>query len=369
MKKILFLFLIYNCFCFSKAFIKEEISINGADEEVFAVGSNIQLKGNFKNEVIIFGKNINGKSIRINGDFLSFGLENEIIGNIKNDLYFVGNRIFFEGEIGDSFTSIARNVSIENSLISGNLRIISNKISLKNVKVNQKSFFYGEKVKISGIFSDVVIHGKEIEIEKGSEIRGKLTYYSPAEISLEDIKIDGKVEYKKPPGEKLLERMTPFKRIKFLYSFLSLVFPYLLLLIFAPNLLKSTVNMAGKGFIKSFLIGLLLIFIFSLSILLSFIIIIGVPVGLIIISIFLSALYISRGFIFIYFARKIFFKYKDNNFLWLISIFLGILIFNLLSLNSTLKIILNLISIPSGFGALLIDRVKLLKRLRDEKLI
>ncbi|MCM8824410.1 MAG: V-type ATP synthase subunit A, partial [Candidatus Omnitrophica bacterium] len=41
---------------------------------------------------------------------------------------------------------------------------------------------------------------------------------------------------------------------------------------------------------------------------------------------FLSTLYLSRGFIFIYLARKIFFKFEDKKFIWVVSILTGILI-------------------------------------------
>ncbi|MCM8818140.1 MAG: hypothetical protein NC915_01485 [Candidatus Omnitrophica bacterium] len=366
MKKIIFLFLFSSFFCFSKVFIKEEIEINSEEEEIFLVGDNIKLRGFFKNDVIVLGKDVNG-NFKVAGDFLSCCFNQVISAGIEKDLYTVGSKIFFEGKVKDSFTCLARNILIKNSVIEGNLRVIANKIDATNINVSQKSFFYGEKVKISGVFSDVVIHAKEIEIEKGTQIYGDLIYYSPQEVFFQDIELKGKIFYKKPHGEKLLEKIYFFKKIKFFYSFLSLGFMYFLLLIFAPNLFKSTVYTSGRNFIKSFFLGLFLIFIFSSFILLSFIIIIGVPVGLIAISVFLSTLYLSRGFIFIYLARKIFFKFEDKKFIWVVSILTGILIFNLLSLNSTLKIIINLIAIPSGFGALFIDRVKLLKKLREEK--
>jgi hypothetical protein len=363
MKKILILILTISNLCFSKVFIKDEIKLNNSNEEVFVIGENIELNGSFKNNFIGMGKSISG-NFKINGDFLSSALNQKISSVIENDFFSIGNRIFFTGKIGGSFTCMARNIEIKNSEIRGGLRIIGNNIKIENVKVFQKTSIYGGKIKISGIFLNIILHGEEIEIEKGTKILGDLIYYSSKEIYGHGVEVKGKIEWKKPYGEKIKEKL---KRVKFLYSFLSLIFPYILLLIWAPNLLKSTVLTVGKNFIKSLILGFILVIISSFFILIFLLTIIGVPIGLILISLFLSTLYISRGFIFIYLTRMIFYKSEDEKFVWVLSIIIGILIFNLLSLNSTLKIILNIISCCSGFGAFSLDRFKLYKKLREEK--
>ncbi|MCM8806765.1 MAG: hypothetical protein NC926_02230 [Candidatus Omnitrophica bacterium] len=366
MKKTLFFFFISSLFSFSKIFINDEIKINGAKEEIFAIGENLFLNGNLKNEFFGLVKNIKG-NFQIEGDFLCASLNQEIESIIEGDFYSIGNKVYFKGKVGNSFTCLARNLFIENSKINGNLRVVANKIDLKNVNVLGKSFFYGEEVKISGVFSDVIIHGKRIKIEEGSKILGNLTYYSSSPIFYKEVEIKGKIQQKKPYGEKFFEKLLILKKFRFFYSIFSLLLPHILLLIFAPNLFQSTVNTSGKKFIKSFFLGLLFILLISLLIFFLLIIVIGVPVGVIILSLFLSALYVSRGFIFIYLARKIFFKFKDSKLIWIISIILGILIFNLFALNPILKILFNFTAVSNGFGALVIDRVKLLKKLREEK--
>ncbi len=368
MRKIIILTLILSNLCFAKVLIKDEINLTGSEEEVFVIGENINLNGLFENDFIGLAKNIDG-NFKINGDFLASALNMKILSIIENDFYSVGNRIYFNGKIGGNFTSMARNIEIENSEIKESLRIMASKVILENVKVFNKTSIYGGNIKISGIFSDIILHGEEIEIAKGTKILGSLVYYSPKEIYAPEVEIKGKIEWKKPYGEKIKEKTIKLKRIKFLYSFLSLIFPYILLLIFAPNLLKSTTLVVGKSFIKSLFFGSLFVIIFSFFIFVFLITIIGVPISLILISIFVSSLYISRGFIFIYLARKIFYKFEDKRIIWVLSIIIGILIFNILSLNPTLKIILNIISACSGFGAFLIDRLKLYKKLREEKIL
>ncbi|MFN4227063.1 MAG: hypothetical protein ACK4F0_02850 [Candidatus Ratteibacteria bacterium] len=348
--------------------MKDEIKLNGSEEEVFVIGENIYLSGIFKSEFIGIGKEING-NLKINGDFISAALNQKITLFTDNDFYSVSNKINFNGKTGGSFTCITRNLTLENSEIGGNLRIIGNNVILKNIKIKQKSYIYGEKIKLSGIFSDLNLHGKEIEIEKGTKIMGDLVYYSPEKIFLPDVEIKGKIEWKKPYGEKVKERTTILKKLKFLYSFFSLFFTYFFLLFITPNLLQSTTLSSGRNFVKSFFLGIFSIITLSFFILIFLITIVGVPTGLILVTVFASLLYLSRGFIFIYLARNIFYKFNDSKTIWVLSIFIGILIFNLISLNSTLKFLSNLIATPTGFGALLADRVKLFKKLREEKII
>lgn len=369
MKKSLFLFLLFLSPVFSKILIKEEIFINNSNEEIFAIGEKIHINGILKNEFIGAAKNIEGE-FKIKNDFLSLSLFTQNISCIaEKDLYLIGNNIILSGEIKGSLTCIGKRINLKDAEVRGNLRILGENVSLENVKNFQKSFIYGKRIKISGIFSDLIINGRKIEIEKETEINGNLTYYSPEKIEFPEVQIKGKIKWKKPYSEKIKEKTTILRRIKFLYSFLSLLIPFLIFFIFSPNLLKSTTITVGEKFLISFFSGLFFIFIFLLLIAISFIIIVGIPFGLIIVSIFGSMLYLSRGFLFIFLARKIFFKFENKKWVWVLSIFVGILLFNFICLNSTVKIIANLISIPSGFGGLLMDRLKLLKRLREEKIL
>lgn len=368
MKKIFIILLFINSFLSSKIIIKNEVNIENIKEEIFVIAENLQLNGKFGNEFIGISKNIEG-NFEIDGDFISLSLNQNLAGKIKNDFYSISMKNYFTGITSGSFSIISNIVKIENTEIKGNLRILANKIEVKDVNIMGNCFIFGQKIKLSGTLNDIILNGKEIEIEEGTKIRGNLIYYSPNKISLENVDIKGKVDWKKPYSEKLKEKTIFLKRIKFFYSFFSLVFPYLLLLFFTPNLLISTTITSGKYFLKSLFLGFLFLIFFSFFILFLFITIIGLPTGLILISIFLSSLYISRGFIFVYIGRVIFFKLKDSKSTWFLAIFTGILIFNLLTLNPTLKIICNLLGVFSGFGALISDRVKLFKKLKEEKLI
>jgi len=71
----------------------------------------------------------------------------------------------------------------------------------------------------------------------------------------------------------------------------------------------------------------------------------------------------------IFVGRKILFKMQDRTSTWTLATFIGILLFTSISLHPTAKILINIISIPAGFGALFAGRLKLIKRLRDEKIL
>ncbi|MCS7181284.1 MAG: hypothetical protein NZ891_08075, partial [bacterium] len=304
MKKVLLIILLFSFSLFSKVFIKDTVDIENFNEEIFIIANYIRLKGNLGNEFIGIGKNIKG-NFKINGDFLSAALYQEISGLINGDFYSLGGvYTSFTGKIKENLSCISDTFKIEDSEIFGNLRVIGEKINISNVKVKGKCFIFGKKIEISGnFFNDVLINGTNIQIKEGTQISGNLIYYSPQPKEFKDVIIKGKTEWKKPYGEKFTEKINFIKKFKFLYAFLSLLFPYLMFLLFTPNLLISTAQTSGKKFLKCLLVGFFSIVIFCFVIILSFITIIGVPTGLILITIFASSLYISRGFIFIFLAR------------------------------------------------------------------
>ncbi|MCD6407651.1 hypothetical protein J7L87_01195 [bacterium] len=370
MKKLLFLFLIlFFIRTEGKILLGEKISIKSSKEEVFTVGEKIEISGELQSEFIGIGKEIKAENISVNGDFIGLGIFQSFKGNAENDIYLAGNSVFVEGKIGGSLTGIGKKITLLNSSVNGNLRLCAEFLNIAG-KVKGKTIIWGRDVILKGVFNNVVIYGNEIKIKKGTVINGNLTYYSPEKILFSDVKIKGKIEWKKPVSEKIKEK-TPvsMRKIRGIYTFFSLLFPFLFMLFLAPNLLSQTSEISGKNFFKSFITGLALLILTSLLIIVIFITIVGVPLGLIMTSLFISSIYISRVFPLIYVGRKILFKLEEKKLTWFFSVLIGVFLFTLISLQSSLKILLNLICIPAGFGALTYGRLKLFKRMREEKIL
>ncbi|MCM8778046.1 MAG: hypothetical protein NC905_07320 [Candidatus Omnitrophica bacterium] len=372
MKKTYFFFLsvliifLSHIFAEGKIFMGEKISVaEPSEEEVFFIGDEIKINSILKSEFIGIGRNISIFT-DIKGDFIAIGYNVNFSGNAEKDIYIIGANITLEGISKGSITVLGKNVRIKGD-VKGNIRVSAENIVIEG-EVKDKAILWGKDITLSGVFNNLSIYGTYFHFAPKTIIKGDLTYSTSEKIDLSNITVYGTTNWKKPINEQMKERL-PLKTLRRFYGFFSLLIPVLCTLLFFPNLFRQTVDISGRRLIPSFLAGLFTIIIILLFILISFITIIGVPLGLILTVFLSSVVYISRVFPAIFVGRKILFKMPDKTSTWVLSTVIGIFLFTAISLHPTAKIIINIICIPVGCGALFAGRIKLIKRLRDEKIL
>lgn len=370
MKKIFFPFIFIFALIISsvesKVFIGEDISLDKTpEEEIFFIGNEIKVSSPVKGEFFGIGRNIELLT-NIEGDIISIGYNTTFMGDAEKDMYVLGNNITLKGNFYGGLAVMGRNVKIEGEC-KGNIRVSAENIEIEG-NVKGKTYIWGKDIKISGVFNDISLYGNSFYFNPGTVIKGDLIYSTPEKLDLSTLTIYGTTEWKKPVNEQMKEKI-PMRAFKRFYGIFSLLIPVLFTLFFFPNLFKETVEISGRKFIPSFFAGLIMIIATLFFILVSFITIVGVPLGLIFTVFVSSFIYISRVFPAIFLGRKVLFKMSDKKLTWVLATFIGILLFTSISIHPTAKIIVNIICIPAGFGALFAGRLKLLKRLREEKIL
>ena len=360
-KLILIIFLLFfPSILESKVFFGENIKIESIKEDIFALGEKIEAKGNLENEFIGIGRNILS-DISLNGDYIGIGLNQKLKCESKSDVYMLGNNVETTGNIKGSISIFGSIISLKGN-IEKNLRLFGEKIFL-DTNVDGNTVIWGQNIYLKGNFGNLVIHSDEINFNEMSVINGNLVYYSKKEMDFKNVKIKGEKIWKKPMSETIKEKM-PILKLKSFYNFLSLLFPFFFMLWFTPNVLSQTAIYSGKKFLYCFGLGIILILITLIIVPIIFVTIIGIPFGLIVSSIFISCVYVSRVFPLIFVGRKILFKLPDKRITWFFSTFIGVLFFTLISIIPNLKLLLNLITIPVGFGAIVLGRVDQFKKLK-----
>jgi hypothetical protein len=350
----------------AKVIIEEIISVEEtASEEIFSIGDEIKITAKLKNEFVGIGRKIFART-EVEGDFIGIGLNINFAGTANNDIYLAGNTINIEGIVNGSMTALGKSIFIKTP-VGGNLRAGAEKIIMEGT-VKGKTILWGNNISIKGEFNDLSLYANEISFAPDTVIYGDLTYTTPEKINLSRIYVRGDIQWSKPYLERLKET-TPVNLLKRFYTFFSLLFPVMLMLGFFPNFFKQTASLSGKKFLPCFGTGLIFITITAVILPVIFITIVGAPLGLIIASFFFSSIYISRVFPSIFIGRMVLFKMKEKTLVWVLATIIGILLFTVISIHPTAKIVLNIISIPAGFGALFLGRLKLLQRLRKEKIL
>ncbi len=372
MKNNLFVFLLFLP-VLSKPFSAEAKILTGevilieerSTEEMFAIGNDIEVMAPIENEFIGIGEKIFAHS-NVGGDFIGIGLNLNFKGIANRDVYLIGDTVNVGGIVRGSITALGINMNIETP-VEGNLRVGAERIRVRGT-VTGKTIIWGENVSIEGKFKDVVLYGSRIHFAPDTLIDGDLTYTTPEKMDLSSINITGKIKWNRPYIERL-KKKSPMTLLRRFYTFFSLLFPVLIMLGFFPNLFQQTATLSGRKFLQCFGTGLIFITITVIALPLIFITIVGAPLGLIVASLFFSSVYISRVFPSIFVGRILLFKMTDKRLTWGIATIIGILLFTTISINPKAKILLNIISIPAGFGALFMGRMKLLQRLRKEKIL
>lgn len=334
-------------------------------EEIFAAGDEITITTEMKNEFIGIGRRIIADT-DVNGDFIGIGFTLTFKGTANQDIYLIGNAINAEGSIDGSMTIVGRNMQIKTS-VGGNIRASAERIQIESV-VKGKTIIWGKDVFLAGEFNDVVVYGNRIRFAPDILIKGNLTYNTPEQMDLSGIKILGEIKWNRPITEKAKE-MTHITLLKRFYTFFSLLFSMMFMLWFFPNLFKQTATISGKKFLACFGMGTFFIILTLIALPIIFITIIGAPIGLIVAFTFFSSLYISRIFPAIFIGRMVLFKMQERTLTWVFATLIGIFLFTTLCINPTARILVNLISIPAGFGALFLGRAGFIKHLRKEKIL
>jgi|LSQX01.2.fsa_nt_gb hypothetical protein len=372
MRRYIFLFvgltILLTCLKFADAKILFGDKINIEQplyEEVIALGDEIFLTNSLQKEFVGVARKIFAET-DIKKDFIGVGIKLNFTGKAEQDIVLIGNTIEANGISNKSMTVFGKNIQL-NMLVANNLKASAENIEITGT-VGAKTTLWGKNISVSGQYNDMQIYGNEIIFKPDTIIKGDLTYNSPEKQDLSHINIKGNVIWSEPFSERIKTK-TPIEKLKKLYLFFSLLFPVLIMFFFFPNLFKQTTYTSGQKYIQSFISGLFLIIPTLIAIPIIFITIIGAPLGLIVTTSFLSAIYISRVFPSIFLGRIIFYKVQDSSWVWILAIFIGIFLFTTISLHPTAKILLNLLSIPAGFGALFWGRMGLVKRLKKEGIL
>ncbi len=350
----------------SKILIRDKVILDvEAEEEIFAIANEISISGNIQNEFFGIAKKISTLT-EIKGDYIGIALDIFFSGLAEKDMYLVGNNMELSGKVGGSLNALGRTLHI-NADINGNIRAAAENISIRG-DVGGKTTLWGRDITIRGTFDELTLYADSVKFLPGTVVKGDLTYFTPEDLDLRPVSLEGESQWNRPVSERILERGYAYRIRKF-YPFFSLLFPILITFWIFPNLLKNTARTSFSKFPHCYVIGLLWIIAATIILPLMFITIIGAPLGLITASIFISSAYISRVLPAIFIGRKILFKMPETRGTWVLAISTGVLLFTLISIHPTARLLLNIICIPAGLGAIVNARIKLLKRLREEEIL
>ena len=272
------------------------------------IAKKVQLEGKVENDVFIMA-----------GSGSLFERESEsgaifLSGIFKNDVWALGNTIDLTGRIEDHARLIAKVITVD-GIISNFCCLLATTIHLTpNSKLNGGGWLFGENliaegkaggdmnfigksVTLSGTFvSNVYLAAGDIVILPGTRIMGDLRYRSSSELVLDrKVIIDGNLVRETPLETE--KTALPFLHKDFLSQclfFLGALLSGIVLVALFPAFTQETVRRLRYSFWPSLFSGMITILLLPVAVFLTFISIIGIPLGTLIILSFIILTYSSK---------------------------------------------------------------------------
>ena len=303
----------------------------------------------------------------VNGNAFLFGDTVTIRGQIGGDLFVVANTLNVDGGqiYGNVFALASDTIRLDGLIydlyaVCDNLTVAYDGLTYRDLKVTCNT------ASINGVIGkDVNIEAREsLTIESDCFIYGNLNYSAPTEIDIADSLIEGDTNYSE------LSITSSNNVLGYVISLLTiLVFTLIVWLVaskLAPKFYGRLTTMAPKKMALSILVGLLALIITPLVAALLMMTIVGIPVGLALLAIYMIAVVLSFAMAVMSIAAKLASKVKAlaklNN---LLAVILVTIVLWLLSLIPYAGLVITFVVILAGFGMLILSVIN--KKEKTEK--
>lgn len=291
--------------------VEEEKDVDGI---YFVAGNNIKLSGT--DEYGIFAGNV----LNINS-------------NIEKELFIAGNNVTFDGNVGRDSYIAASNANISGSF-GRNVKIAAGEVTLKNFVID----------------GDIVIHSSKITLGENVTINGVLTYDDTAEISgLETAQVlEKKVNHIDVEEEK--ESIWPNILVFVSETLALLITAYVINWAFPKIYKKLNKDLNGELVLNKGLIGLGILIVVPICCLFAIFTEIGAAIAIITLLLYGILCYVGKLTILSIIGNKLSslcFNNKENIYL---SIFIGVLLYKLVTLIPYVGDLVVFLALIIGFG-------------------
>lgn len=326
------------------------------DSDYFASGRTVRISGTVNGDVYAAAGEVMIDGT-VNGDLLAAGGTVTVAGKVAQDIRVAGGRVTVSGAVGKDATvaggdiTLGRSGSIKESLAAaGGTISVAGPVG-RDVRIMGGTFSLSDRVG-----GDLTAAARRIVLAPGAEVAGAFTYRSPGRAYIdEQAKIAGPVTY--IPLERIFpswHEVAGFVSGLFLFfkivSYISSFIIGLLLLFLFPGFTRSAVETLKDNPWGALGVGFALFVVNPLLIVLLFISVIGVPLAFVLLALYLVSMYVARLFVILWAGRAIMQRGgKERHAVW--SLVLGMLVYIVLSLTPVLGGFVALFTTLFGLGA------------------
>jgi hypothetical protein len=290
----------------------ENLSISkGILDDAYLAGGNVSVNEDVWGDLYVVGGTVTIDS-NIHQDLVVLGGKVNIQGDVFGDLRVVGGQVSIYGNIGEDLIVLGGQIDIgKSSVITGSLVAASGILTVNGKVVEDIRGSMGGLILNGVVERDVIITVEDaISISESASIKGNLQYSSFVETVVPAGVVGGETTFTK------FEKKT-FDYVSYEYlsqkilGYLSALLLALVFVLFAPNGLVRASKMTKENLLKTLGVGLLTVVLALISAIILMVTVVGIEVGLILLFLFLVAMFVSKIFVAVWLAGYVMNLKKD----------------------------------------------------------
>jgi cytoskeletal protein CcmA (bactofilin family) len=345
------------------------------NDDLYIAANRITINGTVNGDVLCIGDtiNINGK---INGSVIALGSTISIDGEVTRAVRIAGANIDIAGNIGSDVIVAGDSIDLANAAKVGrDLVFAARSLNIDN-SIGRSITGYAEKVDINNkVTGDVEIGVTQLTLASTAKIQGNLIYVSDNEAIIHSgAQIVGATTHNLP------EAREPFYSTKFwnmpsmnvdiwsrIIAFLTTLVTGCLIILIAPKKAKAVAEAIRHKPLSSLGWGAVILFATPIAAIITFVTVIGIPVGLISLMLYGLAIYLSQIAVGLFIGYWIIgrFSKTDSRGVLVGAFALGFLILTFVKLIPFIGFALWLATVLFGIGAIMLS----LKTARTDALV
>jgi hypothetical protein len=330
----------------------DTITVNGKiDGSIIAVGSTITIDGEVTHAVRVAGGNINIGG-NVGGDLMVAGGEVDIasVAGIGKDVFFGAGSILIGAPVGGDIKGGGGEVILQN-VVEGDVGLGSERMNLDSAIRTR---------------SDIRVTVDQLTIEPTAHIKGDLTYISEEEAHISSgAIIEGQISHKVPQvREPIIPNLGIWGKV---ITFLMMLLVGIVIVLIAPRRSAAVAASLRKKSLLSLGWGAVVLFATPIIVLITFITVIGIPLGLISLTLYGIAILISQIVVGLFIGYWILgsFNKVESRAMLIGALALGFAILTLVKLIPYLGFPIWLATVLFGIGAMVLSE----KTLRTEETV
>ena len=334
------------------------------DDDLYVSGNAVTINGTVNGDVWAMGNDvtINGE---INGNLVAAGNNLEVNGDISHSARIAGNALYIRGNVGADVLAFGSNLTVSSAASIGNDLVVGAAQADINAPIGGDIIGGGGVVILSStVGGNVHITVDDFTLLPTADIVGNLVYVSENAADIQaGAKVEGSITHNLPEVIEKIEAAEAGANIPLkILGFLMMLLVGIVLALVAPKRMTALTEAIRSRPWHCLGWGALFLCATPVAILIALITVVGIPISLIALVIYLIAIYLTQLFIGLLLGRLIIGLFKgvtENKGVLIGSLALGFAILTLIKLIPYLGFVIGLATVLFGLGAILVSERQL----------